>query len=162
LDILKMLSKQEGFLYGWLYASCKAAKERTIITIDQFNSIPILRWSRLAQLRGRAPKKEDKGLLTLSNFPVKDIDRRTELLSAMAKAQEEDEVEAWDQLLRLIQIPKSKEAAWRQLLESILSQPRAYTTAILQAAMERHTALVGEASPHIEDEAALGLPVMGK
>lgn len=102
-------------------------------------------------------------LLTLSDFPATDAVRRTELLSAMAKAQGEDEVEAWARLLRAIPVPESREKAWRELLESILTQPRTYSSTILTAAMERYATLVGEAGPHIMgDEAALGLPTIGR
>lgn len=107
----------------------------------------------------RKRRRQGITLLTLSDFPITDEIRRSELLNAMEKAQEEDELEAWARLLQAIPIAKSGEVAWRELLEVILAQPRTYSSAILTAAMERYTALVGEAGPHIVGhEVALGLP----
>jgi hypothetical protein len=108
-------------------------------------------------------KKQGITLLTLSNFPITDATRRTELLAALAQAQEMGEIEAWARLLREIPISKSRESAWRELLESILSQPRAYPPTILTAAMERYANLAGKIGSNITgDEAALGLPAVGR
>jgi hypothetical protein len=98
-------------------------------------------------------------LLSLSHFPVTDMVRREELLTGMAEAQTEDEVEAWARLLEEIPILKSEERAWRDVLESILAQPRTYSSTILTAVMERYTALAGAVGPDIMgDEVVLGLP----
>jgi hypothetical protein len=65
------------------------------------------------------------------------------------------------QLLREIPITRQMEAGWRTLLESILAQPRTYASTILDAAMGRYAAMVGEASGElVGDEAALGLPAV--
>jgi hypothetical protein len=102
-------------------------------------------------------------LLTLSDFPITDVARRTALLIALARAQEKDEIAAWTRLLRESPISKSREPVWRELLESILAQPRAYSPAVLTSAMERYAILAGKADPNIiDDETALGLPVVGR
>jgi hypothetical protein len=98
-------------------------------------------------------------LLTLSHFPIAGMVKRAELLTAMAKAQIDEEVEAWARLLQQVPISKPEERAWREVLESVLAQPRTYASTILTAAMERYTTLTGAASPDIVgDEEALGLP----
>jgi hypothetical protein len=108
-------------------------------------------------------RKRGITLLTLSDFPSADTTCRAELLDAMAKAREDSEIKGWAQLLREIPISKPEEAGWRELLELVLAQPRTYSLAILTAAMERYSALVGPAGPHIiGDEAALGLPAVGR
>jgi hypothetical protein len=85
--------------------------------------------------------------------------RRAELLTAMAEAQAEGEVEAWARLLEEIPIPNPEERAWRNVLESILAKLRTYSSTILTAAMERYTVLTGAAGPDIVgDEGTLGLP----
>jgi hypothetical protein len=87
------------------------------------------------------------------------IHRRTELLTAMAEAQAEDEVEAWARLLEEIPISNPEERAWRDVLESILAQPRTYSSSILTASMERYTVLAGTVGSNITgDEVVLGLP----
>jgi hypothetical protein len=98
-------------------------------------------------------------LLSLSHFPVADMVKRAELLTAMAEAPAEDEVEAWARLLEEIPIPNPEARAWRDVLELILAQPRTYSSTILTAAMERYTALAGAVGPDIMgDEIVLGLP----
>jgi hypothetical protein len=99
----------------------------------------------------------------VSGSEITDATRRTELSAALAQAQEMGEIEAWARLLREIPISKSRESAWRELLESILSQPRAYPPTILTAAMERYANLAGKIGSNITgDEAALGLPAVGR
>ena len=79
----------------------------------------------------------------------------------MANTQEMDELEAWALFLREIPISQPEETAWREFFESILAQPRTYSSAILTAAMERYGTLIGEAgSPIMEDAATLGLPTV--
>lgn len=98
-------------------------------------------------------------LLTLSDFPIEDEARYQELLNIMAACRETDESQAWARLIRNIPMPEAQEAQWRQLLESILSQPQKYTQAILAAAMDRYMILAGQIGPDIPvDEASLGLP----
>ena len=81
----------------------------------------------------------------------------------MANAQETDELEAWAQLLRQIPISQTRQAVWQEVLESVLAQPRKYSSIILTAALERYAILVGEeGSPILEDEAVLGLPVVAR
>jgi hypothetical protein len=108
------------------------------------------------------PKKiQGITLLTLSTFPITDAARRTELLTALAQAREVDEVKTWARLLHEIPISKARESIWRKLLESILAQPRAYSSVVLTAAMERYASLAGKADPNmLGDEAALGLPAV--
>lgn len=77
----------------------------------------------------------------------------------MANARETDELEAWARLLREIPIAQTKKAVWQEVLESVLAQPRKYSSIILSTALERYATLVGEEDPPIlGDEAALGLP----
>jgi hypothetical protein len=103
-------------------------------------------------------KTQGISLLTLSDFPITNVARRTELLTALAQAQERSEITAWARLLRVIPISKSKASVWRELLESILAQPRVYSSAVLTAAMERYATLAGKADLNIiGDEVALGL-----
>jgi hypothetical protein len=108
-------------------------------------------------------KKQGITLLTLSNFPITDVARCTELLTAMANAQETAELEAWARLLREIPISQARKAIWQEVLESILAQPRKYSSIILSAALERYATLVGEeGSLILEDETVLGLPAVMK
>ena len=132
------------------------------------------KWQRIRSLRldwqrglslisdaDNTKRRQGITLLSLSHFPVTDIVRRTELLTAIAQAQAEDEVEAWGHLLQQIPIPKSDEMAWREVLESVLAQPRTYSSTILTAAMERYAVLTGAVGSDImEDEVALGLPTV--
>lgn len=113
----------------------------------------------LMNAQDQARRQRGITLLTLSDFPIEDEARRMELLNAMAACQEIDESEAWARLLRNIPISEAHEAQWRQLLETILSQPQRYTQAILAAAMERYMTLACQIGPDIPvDEASLGLP----
>lgn len=106
-------------------------------------------------------KRQGITLLTLSNFPITDAARCTDLLTAMANAQETDELEAWARLLREIPISQARKAVWQEVLESVLAQPRKYSSIILSAALERYATLVGEeASPILGDETELGLPMV--
>lgn len=106
-----------------------------------------------------ARRRRGIALLTISDFPVEDEAHRRQLLDAMAACQEMDESQAWARLIRNIPMPEAQEAQWRQLLETILSQPQKYTQAILAAAMERYTALAGQIGPDIPvDDGSLGLP----
>jgi hypothetical protein len=108
-------------------------------------------------------KRQGITLLTLSDFPITDTARRTDLLTAMANAQETDDLEAWAQLLRQIPISQARKAVWQEVLESVLAQPRKYSSIILSAALERYATLVGEeGSPILGDETALGLPAVVK
>jgi hypothetical protein len=106
-------------------------------------------------------KRQGITLLTLSNFPITDAAHRADLLIAMANAQETDELEAWARLLREIPISQARKAVWQEVLESVLAQPRKYSSIILSAALERYATLAGEEGSHIlGDETALGLPVV--
>jgi hypothetical protein len=108
-------------------------------------------------------KRQGITLLTLSDFPITDTACRTDLLTAMANAQETDDLEAWAQLLRQIPISQARKAVWQEVLESVLAQPRKYSSIILSAALERYATLVGEeGSPILGDETALGLPAVVK
>ena len=108
-------------------------------------------------------KRQGITLLTLSDFPITDAARRTDLLTAMANAQEANELEAWAQLLRQIPISQARKAVWQEVLESVLAQPRKYSSIILSATLERYATLVGEeGSPILGDETALGLPIVVK
>jgi len=81
----------------------------------------------------------------------------------MANTQETNELEAWAQLLRQIPISQTRQAVWQEVLESLLAQPRKYSSIILSAALGRYATLVREESSLIlEDEAALGLPVVAR
>jgi hypothetical protein len=87
--------------------------------------------------------------------------RRAELLTAIAQAQAENEVEAWARLLEEIPMPKPEEGAWRDALESVLAQPRTYSSTILTAVMERYAILTGAVGSGImEGEVSLGLPTV--
>jgi hypothetical protein len=132
------------------------------------------KWQRIRSLRldwrrglslisdaDNTKRRQGITLLSLSHFPVTDMGRRAELLTAMAEAQAEDEVEAWGRLLQEIPIPKPEEMAWRDVLESVLAQPRTYSSTILTAAMERYAVLTGAVGSGImEDEVSLGLPTV--
>lgn len=75
------------------------------------------------------------------------------------RIQETDELEAWARLLRKIPISQARKAVWQEVLESVLAQPRKYSSIILSAALERYATLAGEEGSHIlGDETALGLP----
>jgi len=132
------------------------------------------RWQKLSSLRfdwrlglslivdaDVSKKRQGITLLTLSDFPITDAARRPDLLTAMANAQETNELQAWAQLLRQIPIAPARKAVWQEVLESVLAQPRKYSYIILSAVLERYATLVGEeGSPSLEDETALGLPVV--
>jgi hypothetical protein len=108
-------------------------------------------------------KRQGITLLALSDFPITDAARRTDLLTAMANAQETNELEAWAQLLRQIPISQARQAVWQEVLEAVLAQPRKYSSIILSAALERYATLVGEeGAPILGDETALGLPIVVK
>jgi hypothetical protein len=79
----------------------------------------------------------------------------------MANAQETNDLEAWAQLLQQIPISQARKGVWQEVLESVLAQPRKYSSIILSAALERYAILVGEeGSPILGDETALGLPIV--
>ncbi len=138
------------------------------------NASKASRWQKLRSLRfdwriglsligdvDVTQKRQGITLLTLSDFPITDSTRRTDLLAVMANAQETDELEAWARLLRQIPISQTRKAVWQEVLESVLAQPRKYSSTILSAALERYATLAGEEDSHIlGDETALGLPVV--
>jgi hypothetical protein len=108
-------------------------------------------------------KRQGITLLTLSDFPITDATHRAALLTAMVNAQETDEIESWARLLREIPISQTRKAVWQEVLESVLAQPRKYSSIILSAALERYATLAGEeGSPILGDEDALGLPAVVK
>jgi hypothetical protein len=156
-------------LWGWLGGSI--LDERYAL---HYVAPRASRWQKLRSLRfdwrlglslivdaDVTKKRQGITLLTLSDFPITDTTRRAELLSAMANAQETDELEAWARLLREIPIAQTKKAVWQESLESVLAQPRKYSSIILSAALERYATLAGAEGSHIlGDETALGLPVV--
>lgn len=99
-------------------------------------------------------------LLTYSHFPISEAQYLAELLSAMAQAQDDDEIAAWALFLRNVPVSKPEKKAWQRLLETLLDAPRSYSSRILTAAMERYTELEGVAGPEIKNERALDLPVL--
>lgn len=76
--------------------------------------------------------------LTLSDYPIENINYRQMLLAALQQTQIIDKEEAWVKMLREIQMPVDKHEAWHNLLEEILKQPWNYSNLVLNAAMERY------------------------
>jgi hypothetical protein len=118
-------------------------------------------WQRGLSLTYDADEKQRKHgvrLLALSDFPAADTIQRTKLLNAIAKTQESEE-EIWCQFLRQVPLPTDEKTCWIEFFESILGQPRIYSSDILSATMERYTALMGEVNPGIlGNDQDLGLP----
>jgi len=158
-------------LWGWLGGSI--LDERYTF---HYRTSSASRWQKLRALRfdwrlglsliddaDVTKKRQGITLLTLSDFPITDVACRTALLTAIASAQETDELEAWARLLRQIPISQTRQAVWQEVLESVLAQPRKYSSIILSAALEHYATLVGEeGSPILGDETALGLPIVVK
>ena len=89
-----------------------------------------------------------------------DKSRHFEDKSRHSEDKRQGEITAWVFFLRFVPI-ESESTAWQALLEEILAQPQKYIASILTAAMERYSALIGEAGPRIMgDELVLGLPLV--
>lgn len=159
---------QKGACHLWegLVAGLLTWKRHMRLSNRDWQKIKSLRfdWQIGLSLVGDADmtkRRQGITLLTLSDFPVADAAHCAELLNAMAKTQDGEESTAWVLFLQEIPIPEPRKVAWLELLRSILGQPRTYPYEILQAAMERYVALVGEAGPDIVgDEKALGLALV--
>lgn len=75
--------------------------------------------------------------LSLSDYPVEDINYRQMLLNALQQTQFTEQG-AWVKMLRDIVMAVEKREAWHNLLEEILRKPWSYSNAVLSAAMERY------------------------
>ncbi|MEH1997338.1 MAG: hypothetical protein V7L00_00915 [Nostoc sp.] len=76
--------------------------------------------------------------LTLSDYPIENINYRQMLLAALQQTQIIEKEEAWVKMLREIQMPIEKHETWHNLLEEILKKPWDYSNSVLSAAMERY------------------------
>jgi hypothetical protein len=98
-------------------------------------------------------------ILSLSDYPIEDVNYQRRLLEVLQQTQNAEEHEAWVELLKEIPISDEKHTDWCNLLEAILSKPWDYSNSVLSVAMQRYQALASPVNGTISEveEKALGL-----
>jgi hypothetical protein len=97
-------------------------------------------------------------ILSLSDYPVEDINYQNRLLTVFQQPKTAEEEEAWANFLKEI-VMDNKYTKWLDLLKEILRQPWRYSNLILSTAMERYSTLVAtDVTLSEAEEKALGLP----
>lgn len=134
-----------------------------VVKTDEFQTLNDIRFD--IQLGWRLVNSDENqhrlagiSILSLSEYPIEDINYQNRLLAILKQPQNVEEEEAWIDCLK--EIPMSnKSTEWCELLKEILTQPWDYSDLVLNAVMERYSTLTRTVDVTISeaDEKVLGL-----
>lgn len=96
-------------------------------------------------------------LLSMSDFPISEAERRGDLLKAIDRTTDDDEIESWKMFVSGFRVRNDLEG-WTQFLETALGKAENQNPLIIQAVMDRYADLVGASTVDFASESSeLGL-----